>query len=70
MGVWTQCEDVLAHGCIVCPCKYGWWMVWTHRMQTDEGKEKKEKKKNPPEMVVVDVGMQECRCVACVYGCI
>ena len=40
-------------GCVACPHGCGWWMgVWTHCMsvqmhcvRTDEGKEKKEKKR-------------------------
>ena len=38
--------------------------VWMHCVRTDEGKEKK-KRKEKPWMTVVDVGRQECRCVAC-----
>ena len=76
MGVWTRCADVLAHGCVACPCGCGWWMgVWMqcmsvrmHCVQTDEGKEKNKKEK--PKMRVVDTGTQECGCVACVYGCV
>ena len=56
---------MLAHGCVACSCGCGWWMgVWTHCVQTDEGKEKK-KRKEKPWMMVVDAGRWECGCVAC-----
>ena len=47
----TRRVDMLAHGCIACPCRCGWWMwmccvsMRMHCVRTDEGKKKKKEKK-------------------------